>query len=117
MTREETLQVFKLMKANYPKSYSGLSDEDVKIQVMTWQEAFQKVPAHLVMSAVKYFIYNDTRSFAPNIAEVRERVKEEVRRYNSNVKALQMPNDTSEEEKEKFYKLMNAVLNGEFANV
>ena len=117
MNTDETRRVLNTLRMNYPQSFTNFSKQDSFELLDLWQEAFHKVPAHLVMSAVKYFIYNDTRSFAPNIAEVRERVKEEVRRYNSNVKALQMPTDVSEEEKEKFYKLMNAVLNGEFANV
>ena len=76
MIHEETKQVLSVLRINYPHSFKNLSKEDSNMYLDLWAEAFKDDPVGLVVAAVKSIIYADTREFAPNIAQVKEKMHE-----------------------------------------
>lgn len=71
MTEQETQQILKVLKTNYPNSFRNMSREDSYNYLSLWHEAFKNDSVETVIQAVKEIIYTDVREFAPNIAQVR----------------------------------------------
>lgn len=80
MTEQETQQILKVLKTNYPNSFKNMSSEESYNYLSLWHEAFKNDDVRLVIKAVKEIIYTDTREFAPNIAQV----KSFMAKYNTN---------------------------------
>lgn len=76
MTYEETNEILRILRLNYPNSFKGLSDDDTFAYLDLWATAFIDDPVDLVTAAVKSIIYADTREFAPNIAQVKKKMNE-----------------------------------------
>ncbi|WP_050636155.1 replicative helicase loader/inhibitor [Candidatus Stoquefichus sp. SB1] len=79
MTEQETQQILKVLKTNYPNSFKSMSSEESYNYLSLWHEAFKNNDVILVIKAVKEIIYTDTREFAPNIAQV----KSVIAKYNT----------------------------------
>lgn len=74
MTIEETKQILTILKINYPASFKGWDGEQSRMFLKLWAEAFKDEPVELVAGAVKSIVYGDTREFAPNIGQVKEKI-------------------------------------------
>lgn len=74
MTREETSKILTVLKVNYPQSFKGWTSEQGEAFLSLWSEAFKDDPVEIVTAAVKSIIYSDTREFAPNIGQVKDKI-------------------------------------------
>lgn len=71
---EETRTILTILKTNYPQSFKGWSEKQGKMFLEMWSEAFQNDKFEIVATAVKSIIYADTREFAPNVGQVKEKI-------------------------------------------
>ena len=76
MTKEQTQQILAIFKTYYPQSFKGWSNEQSQLYLSMWAEALKDEDAMLVTAAVKAIINTDTREFAPNIAQVKQKMIE-----------------------------------------
>ncbi|MCI9292968.1 MAG: hypothetical protein HFF02_06705 [Erysipelotrichaceae bacterium] len=74
MTYEETRSILTVLKINYPQSFKGWTAEQGEAFLNLWSEAFKDDPVQMVVMAVKAIICSDTREFAPNIGQVKDRM-------------------------------------------
>lgn len=74
MTYEETRSILTVLKINYPQSFKNWEWEQGEAFLNLWSEAFKDDPVQMVAMAVKAIIYSDTREFAPNIGQVKDRM-------------------------------------------
>ena len=74
MNREETSKVLTILKINYPQSFRSYTNEETYALLDLWTEAFKNDDAAIVNRAIKSIVYSDTREFAPNIAQVKEKM-------------------------------------------
>lgn len=74
MTYEDTKKILTILKINYPHSFRGWKKEQGYDFLDLWSEAFKDDPVELVVAAVKAIIYSDTREFAPNIGQVKDKM-------------------------------------------
>ena len=74
MNYNETRDILKVLKTNYPQSFKGWTKEQSYDFLNLWSEAFKDDPVQLVAGAVKAIIYGDVREFAPNIGQVKEKI-------------------------------------------
>lgn len=72
----EVKDILTILRINYPQSFYRFSKEDGEAFLNLWAEAFKDDPAELVAGAVKSIIYSDVREFAPNIAQVKNKMAE-----------------------------------------
>ena len=75
MTVQETRDILTVLKTNYPNSFKNMSKEQSYSYLDLWATAFANDNKQDVINAVKEIIYTDTREFAPNIAQVKARLK------------------------------------------
>lgn len=74
MTYEETRKILTVLKTNYPQSFRGWDKDQSHAFLDLWAEAFKDDPVEIVIAAVKAIIYSDTREFAPNIGQVKDKM-------------------------------------------
>lgn len=74
MTREDAKKILQMFKISYPNSFTNMDIDDAKMFVNLWTETFLNIPTRIVFDAVKQIIHNDTREFAPNVAQVRSQI-------------------------------------------
>lgn len=74
MTQEETRAILTILRINYPQSFKGWTKEQGEAFLSLWSEAFKDDKTELVSAAVKSIIYGDTREFAPNIGQVKDKI-------------------------------------------
>lgn len=87
MNLEETRSILKVLRMNYPHSFKDYTPQDTQDYLALWTEMFKEEDYNLVKQAVKAIITNETREFAPNIGQVRNKMYE-----------LSHPNTMSEQE-------------------
>lgn len=75
MTREETLVIMSVLKANYPAFYREMKRADAEAAVNLWAEMFADDEARIVAAAVKAYIASDTRGFPPHIGAIKESIR------------------------------------------
>ena len=85
MTVQETRDILTVLKTNYPNSFKNMSKEQSYSYLDLWATAFANDKKQDVINAVKEIIYTDTREFAPNIAQVKARMKPTMLLENENV--------------------------------
>lgn len=85
MTVQETRDILTVLKTNYPNSFKNMSKEQSYSYLDLWATAFANDNKQDVINAVKEIIYTDTREFAPNIAQVKARMKPTILLENNNV--------------------------------
>lgn len=85
MTVQETRDILTVLKTNYPNSFKNMSKEQSYSYLDLWATAFANDNKQDVINAVKEIIYTDTREFAPNIAQVKARMKPTMLLENDNV--------------------------------
>ena len=72
MTKIEALQVLAILKAAYPASYNGMSEEEAAGTATVWAMQFNDMSAEVVLMALQKCI--STNKFPPTIAEVKNKV-------------------------------------------
>ena len=85
MTVQETRDILTVLKTNYPNSFKNMSKEQSYSYLDLWATAFANDNKQDVINAVKEIIYTDPREFAPNIAQVKARMKPTMLLSNENV--------------------------------
>lgn len=75
MSREETLKIFAVLKANYSNFFKTLSRTDAEAMVSLWTEMFADTPYELVGAACKTYIATDTTGFPPNVGRINEQIR------------------------------------------
>lgn len=98
MTFEQTRAILKILKTNYPQSFKNWTKEQSIDFLNLWAEAFKDEPAQIVVAAVKAIIYSDTREFAPNIGQVKNKI-------------FELTNDSTMSEHEAWGLVFNALSN------
>lgn len=76
MTFSQTVEVLRIVKAEWPNSFRGMSAEDANARVHLWAELFADDDAGLVGAALKAIIVAGNREFAPNIGAIKEKMRE-----------------------------------------
>lgn len=76
MTADETKQILNVLFINYPQSFKGWKKEQYEMYRDLWIEAFKADDSRIVSGAVKAIIYTEPREFAPNIAQVKNKMVE-----------------------------------------
>lgn len=74
MNKQETKQILTILKVNYPQSFKNWDREQSQMYLDLWSEAFKDDDVNIVINAVKTIIYSDTREFAPNIGQVKDKI-------------------------------------------
>lgn len=76
MNREQVQDLLTVIRLNYPQSFINFTKQQSVAYLDMMAEAFKDDPADLVTSAVKSIIYSDTREFAPNIGQIKNKMYE-----------------------------------------
>lgn len=70
MTREEAIQVLTLLKAAYPRFYTGMTRADAEAAISLWASMLADMPFEVVKIAIEK--YMAVGKFPPTIADIRE---------------------------------------------
>ena len=70
MNIEETKGILKIIKLNYPQSFSKMTADESQAYLNLWTAAFAKTPLKSVQVSVWHFITETNDRFAPNIGEI-----------------------------------------------
>jgi len=72
MTTADTEMVLELLRAEYPHSFEKLTDSEKVIKIKTWATMFFEYDGETVLGAVRTFIENDTKGFAPSLGQIKQ---------------------------------------------
>ncbi len=75
MTRNQTIQVLKILKKAYPNFYKGFSKEDSKEAIDLWTMMFEDEDVFMVANAVKVHIAMDEKGFPPVIGQIKSKIR------------------------------------------
>ena len=75
MTRNQTIQVLKILKKAYPNFYKGFSKEDSKDAIDLWTTMFEDEDVFTVANAVKAHIAMDEKGFPPVIGQIKSKIQ------------------------------------------
>lgn len=75
MNVDETGKVLAVIKKNYPHAYKDFTAQEKADLLVLWQEMFADDDYMVVGAAVKTFIANDTKGFAPIIGQIKELIR------------------------------------------
>jgi len=75
MTMDEARNIIALMELYYPDTWRNLSDEAYAAYVRQWREFFADDDPRLVEAAVKACIISTTERYAPNVGQIKERMR------------------------------------------
>lgn len=78
MNYDETLKIMAVLRAAYPRYYSGQRREEVETAITLWQSIFDDLPYNVVAAAVQAFIADDDKGFPPAVGQINRRVREIV---------------------------------------
>lgn len=70
MTKEETRDVLRVIRASYPHSFNKMSVDDKKDLLAVWSDMFVNDDPMLVMTAVKSYIRSNPSQFAPSVGQI-----------------------------------------------
>lgn len=76
MKRQEIGIIMDILRAAYPRYYSGLSQAELKNAVNLWAEMFAEDDVVIVAAAVKALIATDEKGFPPHIGAVKATVRQ-----------------------------------------
>ena len=76
MEFNQVKELLTVIRLNYPQSFRDYKKAQSEAYLAMMYEAFKDDPADLVISAVKAIIYGDTREFAPNIGQIKNKMFE-----------------------------------------
>lgn len=75
MTFDETIEIMRIVKAEWPQSFKGMSKKDGEARLNLWATMFADDDAGLVGAAVKALIVAGNREFAPGIGQIKEQMR------------------------------------------
>ena len=75
MSRQELLQIFALLEANYEPQFAKKTDLNKRAMVNLWEEHFIDKDYNLVKAAVNAYISTDTTGFVPNVGQINEQIR------------------------------------------
>lgn len=73
MTKKETIELMAILKAAYPNSYNGMTEQEAIGVVTVWHLHFADVPADIVFMALQKAI--SANKFPPSINEVKTKLE------------------------------------------
>lgn len=76
MTLDETRMILSVLRLNYPSTFKNMSKQDSINYLNLWHEMFKNDDYNLVKAAILAIIKTDDREFAPNIAQVTNKMYE-----------------------------------------
>lgn len=76
MKRQEVGIIMDILRAAYPRYYSGLSQAELKNAVNLWAEMFAGDDVALVAAAVKSWIERDEKGFPPSIGQIKGKLRQ-----------------------------------------
>ena len=74
MNRLETVKMFALFKAAYPRFYISITKEEANMQISIWAELLADVPYQIVEIAAKKLLLESV--YPPTIADIRKQITE-----------------------------------------
>ena len=72
MNIKETESILELLRAEYPHSFEKLTSEEKVTKVTTWTSMFFKDSVTDVLNAIKQFMDNDTKGYAPTYGQIKQ---------------------------------------------
>lgn len=75
MSRQELLQIFALLEANYEPQFAKKTDLNKRAMVNLWEEHFIDKDYNLVKAAVNAYISTDTTGYVPNVGQINEQIR------------------------------------------
>ena len=81
MEKQDVQNVLSLLKAAYPNSFKGKTEDDFKDQLRLWYLMFQSEPAEEVQAAVVDLIKTREGGYTPTPGEVQKRLSARRNRY------------------------------------
>lgn len=73
MTKKEAAQLLAILKAAYPYSYKGLTEQEAMGVISVWTIQFGDIPADIVHMALQKAI--SVSKFPPTISEVKQKIE------------------------------------------
>lgn len=70
MTREETLKIFMVIRAQYPETYTRFKESDVELLVQTWQNLLSEYSYADVSAGLKAYLHTDIYGRAPKVGQI-----------------------------------------------
>lgn len=74
MTREETAQILRIVKAEWRHDFKSMTRDEMIDRLNLWAEMFRDDDARLVGAAVKALIVAGNREFAPGVGQIKEQM-------------------------------------------
>lgn len=78
MNLQETAQILRICKAEWPQSFARMSTQDGKARLQLWATMFADDDVRLVGAAVKTLIAAGDREFAPGVGQIKEQMRKLV---------------------------------------
>ena len=75
MNIEETKSILKIIKLNYPQSFSKMTADESQAYLNLWTAAFAKTPLKSVQVSLWHYITDTNDRFAPNIGAINDFIK------------------------------------------
>jgi len=75
---QETAQILRICKAEWPQSFAKMSAQDGKERLQLWATMFADDDVRLVGAAVKTLIAAGDREFAPGVGQIKEQMRKLV---------------------------------------
>ena len=75
MSRQELLQIFALLEANYEPQFAKKTDLNKRAMVNLWEDHFIDKDYNLVKAAVNAYISTDTTGYVPNAGQINEQIR------------------------------------------
>lgn len=70
MTREDTLKIFMVIRAQYPETYTRFKESDVELLVQTWQNLLSEYSYADVSAGLKAYLHTDIYGRAPKVGQI-----------------------------------------------
>lgn len=75
MTREETIKLLAVLKANYSEYFRDMKKVDADALINLWTESFADVPYPVASAGVMAFINTDTKGYMPKVGMIKEQIR------------------------------------------
>ena len=75
MTRDETIKILAVLKANYSEYFRDMKKVDAEALINLWTESFCDTPYDAVSAGVMAFITTDTKGYMPKVGMIKEQLR------------------------------------------
>ena len=76
MEKEQVRKLLTILRTNYPQTFKGWDNEQQQLYMGIWCNGLKNDDYGLALKAIESFIYGDSREFAPNIGQVKDKMFE-----------------------------------------